>query len=132
MDYFNGFKPYQQPTYLSGLGGNYNNINYQGVGGNFQPKMLSYASEAEINAMMLPANSQVSAFDREKPIIYIKTSDNLGRSVVEKFKYEKITDDNINNTDNKYVTREEFNKFVEECKNIEKLLKVSEGKDGQQ
>lgn len=51
---------------------------------------LTYASEEEIKAMRLPVNSQVSAFDREKPILYIKTSDSVGGSKTEKFEYRKI------------------------------------------
>lgn len=54
---------------------------------------VSYASEEEVRGYFLSPNSQVFALDKEKPIFYIKTADNLGRSTLIKYRFEEFVEE---------------------------------------
>lgn len=127
MNYFNnGYYPQSnyntQPIY-NGTTSSLNNSARYGI---------TYATEEEVKAYILPPNAQLLALDREKSVFYIKSSDNLGRSMTEVFKYDKVTNepdksqnfvtkDDLSNL----ITRAEFDQFMAQCKDIEKLLKVN-------
>lgn len=75
---------------------------------------LSYASEDEVRAYILQPNTQIFAIDREKPLFYIKTADNLGRSTLTKYKFEQIFDNGNVDTPTKedYVKKDELKDIV--------------------
>ena len=81
-------------------------------------------SEEEIKAYILPPNSQIMALDREKPYLYIKSVDGMGRSITEIFEYKKLDNNVSHETKEEYITRKEFDEFRQQCKDIETLLKV--------
>ena len=132
MSYFNNnyYNPNNYPqTNYNTMPTNYTNLNNTARYG------ITYATEEEVKAYILPPNAQMLALDREKSVFYVKSSDNLGRSMTEIFKYEKVTNepekvkmpenyvtkDDLSNL----ITRAEFESFMAQCKDIEKLLKVN-------
>ena len=119
---FSGYNQNQTQNYL--------NNSYQGFTSGFQAKTPLYASEEEVKGFILPPNSQMIALDREKPYLYIKNADALGRSVTEIFEYKKLEDNVSRETKEEFITRKEFEEFRQQCKDIETLLKVgSNGKE---
>lgn len=132
MSYFNSnyYNPnsYTQPQYNTAPTTNYSLNNSARYG-------ITYATEEEVKAYILPPNAQMLALDREKSVFYVKSSDNLGRSMTETFKYEKVTnepehtklpDNYVTKEDlSNLITRDEFESFMSQCKDIEKLLKVN-------
>ena len=125
----------------------------QNTGFGLKPMGIPYASKEEIEGYILPPNSQMFAIDRDKPLFYIKSADSLARSTVEIFEFKKyeplkevpsvvvensVTKDDLKDLVTKqdladvlttkdldfFVSKEEFNKFMAQCKDIEKLLKV--------
>lgn len=139
MSYFNNgyYSPnnYTQPQY-NNASTNYSNppTSYSNLN-NSARYGITYATEEEVKAYILPPNAQLLALDREKSVFYIKSSDNLGRSMTEIFKYDKVIDeqnqpkmpDNYVTKDDlsNLITRAEFESFMAQCKDIEKLLKVN-------
>lgn len=87
----------------------FNNQNYYRLQAGIQ-----YASELEIQGYLLSPNMQIMALDREKPILYIKSADNLGRSVLTKYKFEQIVDTPAVPEDKKadYLTKADLQEFV--------------------
>lgn len=110
------------PYFQGGYTPNYNGINYQNQGFNnaVSPNLnmpqttLTYATEEEIRGMRLANNSQFVAFDREKPILYIKSTDNLGGSVTERFEYKKVEEKqpSISNDTKDYITKDDLKNLV--------------------
>ena len=94
---------------------------------------LQYASEEEIRAYILPQNSQILAMDREKPLFYIKSTDELGRSVMNVYKFEKITPQAQPQTSapdlSAYATREDFKPILERLEKLEKAVKNGRKKE---
>ena len=81
---------------------------------------LQYGTEDEIRAYILQPNTQIMALDREKPIFYIKSADNLGRSVLTKYKYEEIVDKPIEpNVNADYLTKDDVKEFVSKADLLE-------------
>lgn len=89
--------------------------------------VLSYASEEEVRGYILQPNTQVFAIDREKPFFYIKTADNLGRSTVNKYKFEQVFDDVVMDKQVKedYLTKADLKNIVtrDEFDNLSKTLR---------
>lgn len=76
---------------------------------------IQYASELEIQGYLLSPNMQIMALDREKPILYIKSADNLGRSVLTKYKFEQIADTPVQPVEQPkvdYLTKADLQEFV--------------------
>lgn len=75
---------------------------------------IQYASELEIQGYLLSPGMQIMSLDREKPILYIKSADNLGRSVLSKFKLEQIVDNPAvaENEKADYLTKADLQEFV--------------------
>lgn len=96
---------------------------------------LQYASEEEIRAYILPQNSQILAMDREKPLFYIKSTDELGRSVMNVYKFEKITPQPQAQPQatapdlSAYATREDFKPILERLEKLEKAVKNGRKKE---
>lgn len=113
---FNNHYPIMQNNYQT-----YNPTQYQAQNYNtpitpsfnVQPMGLTYATEEEVRGTRLPYNSQFVAFDREKPIFYIKTTDNMGGSVTEKFNYSKV-EEKSPSAENKseFITKDELGNLV--------------------
>lgn len=80
----------------------------------FQPTMqtkinnILYASEDEIKGYILQPNGQIWAIDREKPVFYIKTADNLGRSIVKKYGFTEIDDNEPKMPNPEYLTKQDL------------------------
>lgn len=75
---------------------------------------IPFATEDEIRAYVLMPNTQILALDKEKPIMYIKTADAVGRSMVEVYEYKKIVpSDTAKSADTSaYITREELGAYA--------------------
>ena len=75
---------------------------------------IQYASELEMQGYLLSPNMQIMALDREKPILYIKSADNLGRSTMTKYKFEQIVDTPTIAEEPKadYLTKADLQEFV--------------------
>lgn len=118
----------------SGLGG----INYQAQpqfapqGGNYGLKMgIQFASQAEMEALIVPPNTQVMALGKEGDVFYVKSVDNLGRSNLKIYDFrERIIGEKVINTNQEFVTRNEFgelnNKISILESKIEQLNKPSD------
>lgn len=81
---------------------------------------IKFVTEDEAKAYILMPNSQVLLMNKNEPIFYIKSSDSLGRSTLETYKFEKY-DENVEkqkeaeNNDLKlenYVTKEQLEQFI--------------------
>ena len=92
-----------------------------------KPNTLQYASEDEIRAYILPQNSQVLAMDRDKPLFYIKSTDEFGRSTMNVYKFEKITPQTQAQPQlpdmSAYATQEDFKPIIERLERLEKAVK---------
>ena len=53
---------------------------------------IQFFTEEEIKAYVLMPNTQIWAMDKEKPVFYVKTADNVGRSALNVFKYESVNE----------------------------------------
>ena len=133
MDYFNGFNRNSYGV------GNYNTqpnqiypqqVN-QGLNGGFGLKTgIQYATKTEMEALILPPNTQVMAMGKDGDVFYVKTADELGRSTMSIFDYMKHDENVSRETKEDYITRKEFEEFRKQCKDIETLLKAgSNGKE---
>lgn len=110
---------------------NYPQPSYQPINNNLGAKTLPYATKEEVQAQILPPNSQMIAIDSEKPYFYIKSVDSLGRPTLDVFKFEKVdeskdklpevnylTKDDVKD----FVSKEEFNAFMKKCDDLTRLL----------
>ena len=106
MSYFNN--NYYNPNNYNTTPTNYTSLNNTARYG------ITYATEEEVKAYILPPNAQMLALDREKSVFYVKSSDNLGRSMTETFKYEKVTNEpeKVKLPEN-YVTKEDLLTLIE-------------------
>lgn len=58
-----------------------------------QPKTnIQFFTEEEIKAYVLMPNAQIWAMDKEKPVFYVKTADNVGRSTLNVFEYKSVSE----------------------------------------
>ena len=110
---------------------NYQQPSYQPINPNLGAKTLPYATREEVQAQILPPNSQMIAIDSEKPYFYIKSVDSLGRPTLDVFKFEKVDESKEKLTEVNYLTKddvkdfvskEEFNAFMKKCDDLTKLL----------
>lgn len=87
-------RPIQQPLQM--------NVTPQGDQASYplRPNNLQYATEEEIRAYVLFPNTQISALDRNKPLLYIKTADDIGGSTFSTYKLEKLVSTDKNKQDN--------------------------------
>lgn len=97
---YNNYLPYQQNT-----------INWvQGLEG--------------AKAYPLTANSNVVLMDSENEgIFYIKVADNIGMSIIRRFKYEEIIESP--KTENQYITREELMQILKEIKDEQTISRTN-------
>lgn len=119
---------YPQQTYPVS---NYQQPSYQPINANLGAKTLPYATKEEVQAQILPPNSQMIAIDSEKPYFYIKSVDSLGRPTLDVFKFEKVDESKEKSPEVNYLTRDdlmefvtkqEFENFMNECKEIKRVL----------
>ena len=66
--------------------------------------MLIFVNEEDANRYYVPPNTSTLLMDKDNPIFYIKTSDALGRTTMEKFTFTKVEPP----APPQYVTMEEF------------------------
>lgn len=64
-------------------------------------------------SFQLGANSTVALFDSNSDIFYVKSTDSAGFPSIRIFKFEEINQLG-NNTDNDYISRNEFEQFKKE------------------
>lgn len=80
----------------------------------------------EVNRFQVGPNSEVSLFETDDDVFYVKTSDANGNVVTRRFRFYEESMEGA-----KYVTNDEFNKFKEEILNgqqsIQKLIKQQYG-----
>lgn len=138
MDYFNGFNrnSYGVGNYCQQPNQIYQPQTNQGLNGGFGLKTgIQYATKTEMEALILPPNTQVMAMGKDGNVFYVKTADELGRSTMSIFDYVK-QDENVSRETKEYLTKEDLKDFATkkelesvlmQCKDIEKLLKVGGG-----
>ena len=66
--------------------------------------MLIFVNEEDANRYYVPPNTSTLLMDKDNPIFYIKTSDALGRTTMEKFTFTKVEPP----APPQYVTMEDF------------------------
>lgn len=73
-----------------------------------RPNNIQYATEEEIRAYVLFPNSQIYALDRNKQLLYVKTSDDIGGSVFSTYKLEKVvsTDNSADKVSQPTISKE--------------------------
>ena len=142
MDYFNGFNrnSYGLGNYQTQPNQIYQPQTNQGLNGGFGLKTgIQYATKTEMEALILPPNTQVMAMGKDGDVFYVKTADELGRSTVSVFDYTKH-DENVSHETKEYLTKDDLKDFATkkelesvlmQCKDIEKLLKVG-GNNGKE
>jgi hypothetical protein len=117
---------------------NYQQPSYQPINPNLGAKTLPYATREEVQAQILPPNSQMIAIDSEKPYFYIKSVDSLGRPTLDVFKFEKVDESKEKLTEVNYLTKddvkdfvskEEFEAFMKKCDDLTRLLNNKKGGD---
>lgn len=58
---------------------------------NFTPvQNMIFVSEEDARNYMIPPNSKVLLMSKDKPVFYVKTTDTLGQSTFDTYKFEKI------------------------------------------
>ena len=142
MDYFNGFNrnSYGLGNYQTQPNQIYQPQSNQGLNGGFGLKTgIQYATKTEMEALILPPNTQVMAMGKDGDVFYVKTADELGRSTVSVFDYTKH-DENVSHETKDYLTKDDLKDFATkkelesilmQFKDIEKLLKVG-GNNGKE
>lgn len=135
---YGGYQPnsYAQPTIPPVTNNQYQTYNNQPTMGNFGARNFIFATEEEMKAYILPPNNQIFGLDRPNAVLRIKTADNMGNVNIEAYKLSLIDESKPKTTDVKeseyltkkdienLVTKDEFNSFMGQVKDIEKLLKV--------
>ena len=66
--------------------------------------MLIFVNEEDAQRYYVPPNTSTLLMDKDNPIFYIKTSDALGRTTMEKFTFTKVEPP----APPQYVTMEDF------------------------
>lgn len=93
-----------------------------------KPSPVSYASEEEVKGYFLSPNMQVFALDKEQPVFYIKTADNLGRSTLTKYRFEEIVE-NVQPQENvEYLTKSDIEILTKELDMLKLRYKMLEEK----
>lgn len=65
-------------------------------------------------AYQMNANSTVALFDSNEDIMYIKSTDGAGFPTIRQFKFSEVTQTELTNNSNDFVSREEFENFKKE------------------
>ena len=101
-----------------------NNNNYQ------QPKANQYFwvnGKESAKAFQIMPNQSVMLMDNDKPLVYMKTTDGLGKSDMRYFKLVEISEEELNQSENKpnqeYVLKSDFDALV---KRIDELTTLKE------
>lgn len=92
---------YQQPQINTQLA-NYGLKNYG----------MQFASQTEMEALIIPPSSQVVAFSKEGDVFYVKSADGLGRSTLKIFDFkERGSNENVLEVEN-HVKKEDLESFA--------------------
>lgn len=97
---------------------------------------IKFVTEDEAKGYILMPNSQVLLMNKNEPIFYIKSSDSLGRSTLETYKFEKYDPETEKQKEveknelklENYVTKEQLEQFIskdtftKELSNVETKL----------
>lgn len=123
----NNFNPYGNNPYGNSYGYNpnpYPNNNYQ------QPRANQYFWVNGIEsakAFQMQPNQNVMLMDNDNPLVYMKTTDGLGKSNLRFFKLVEVTEDELKQSENKptneYVLKRDFDELV---KRIDELTALKE------
>lgn len=131
-----GQNSYTQPSIPPVTNNQYQNYNNQAQMGNFGTRSFMFATEEELKSQMIGLNSQLYGLDRQNSILRVKTVDAMGNVQIDAYKLSvideskpKVTEVNTSEYLTKedikdFVTKDELSKFMEQCKDIEKLLRV--------
>ena len=93
-----GYMPYGNP---------YNNM----YGGNTaQNSLIKVTGLVGAKAYQMSPNSIVALFDANDDVFYVKTTDGAGFPTIKAFRFAPV---NVEQTNNDYVTRTEFNQLKE-------------------
>ena len=101
----------------------YNNFNYNN--GNY----YYFVNGVEgAKAFQMQANQNVMLMDSDHPVCYMKTTNSIGQPTLRFFKLEEVDENTIRTLSmpisqgNDYVTKEDFNKLVEQISELSKKL----------
>ena len=105
MNYFGGFQPYNP----------YNNIMPQPTPAPTNSMQISFTNGlVGAKGYSIPRNTTIFLMDSDAPQLYIKQSDQNGMCTIKAFKFEEIVDAEAPIAAEKYVTKEELAKVVDE------------------
>lgn len=140
MNYGNGpYNGYGNNSYISG-GLNYSSYNpYYNSSNQIQPniqqlQMNQYAFVNGIEgakAFQVQANQTMLLMDNDKPICYMKTSNNIGQSTLRYFTLTEVDENSIKNLNNtepqqpKYATEADFKLLSDKVDSLYKTLNKS-------
>jgi hypothetical protein len=69
---------------------------------------------------VMPANSTLILMDNNEPVFYLKSTNAMGQATMKKYKFEEVVETPMPNSNNQYVTIEQFNALNEK---LDALLK---------
>ena len=98
-------------------------MNYFPYYGNATPQSpfqdVKFVTTEEARGYMVMPNASALLIDRQNSIAIVKTADNLGQSVSQQYRFEKIEH---KSTEASFVTIEQYNELLNKVNEIQKRL----------
>lgn len=96
---------------------------------NYALKMgIQFASQAEMEALIVPPNTQTMALGKEGDVFYVKSVDNLGRSNLKIYDFKERVNGEIKQ---EFATRNEIAELSEKISVLETKLAELKGVDNE-
>ncbi len=131
---FGGYSGYPAPTNPNGFG-NYNSFQNQNMmNQNMYNPYQQPQQQQSVNTLVrvtgmdgakayqMGANSAVVLFDENEPVFYIKSTDGAGFPTITPYTFVEMTGTTVENTNNDFVSRSEFDEMAKEVERLKGLL----------
>ena len=131
---FGGYSGYPAPTNYNGFG-NYNAFQNSGMmNQNMYNPYQQPQQQQSVNTLVrvtgmdgakayqMGANSAVVLFDENEPVFYIKSTDGAGFPTITPYTFVEMTGTTVENTNNDFVSRTEFDEMAKEVERLKGLL----------
>lgn len=131
---FGGYSGYPAPTNQNGFG-NYNAFQNSGMmNQNMYSPYQQIQPQQPVNTLVrvtgmdgakayqMGANSAVVLFDENEPVFYIKSTDGAGFPTITPYTFVEMTGTTVENTNNDFVSRSEFDEMAKEVERLKGLL----------
>lgn len=131
---FGGYSGYPAPTNQNGFG-NYNAFQNSGMmNQNMYSPYQQTQPQQPVNTLVrvtgmdgakayqMGANSAVVLFDENEPVFYIKSTDGAGFPTITPYTFVEMTGTTVENTNNDFVSRSEFDEMAKEVERLKGLL----------